>query len=241
MRLSSTITGLADLVWPRRCMACGARVGALLPSDPATAFCPVCADSLMPVVSPRCPRCALPFEGAGTDHLCGECLRDPPMFTAGAALFQYGEAAARAVTRLKYGPTPHLAEVMGRLMLANTALGAVDLVVPVPLHRKRLRRRGFNQSALLARPMAKGLGVPLDGRLAVRTRDTTSQAGLTRDERRKNLNGAFAVQKPGRAAGRRILLVDDVVTTGTTVREVAKCLRRAGARDVFVAAFARAC
>ena len=242
MRFIDTLSGLADLVWPPRCAACGTRVGAFEPADPASGFCPVCATSLMPITSPMCPRCAFPFEGEGGDHLCGECLLDPPAFETARALFQYGEAAAKAVTRLKYGVMPHLAEVMGRMLLpAVSRLGAVDLVVPVPLHRSRLVSRGFNQSALLAQPISRWIAAPLAGNAVVRTRATASQAGLNREDRRKNLRGAFSVPIPGCVAEKRVLVVDDVVTTGTTVRELSRCLMQAGAKSVVVVAFARAC
>ncbi len=236
----SLLHALTDLLWPPRCAACGARMGPA--TDGATlSFCDLCTSSLMPSVSPRCPRCALPFESAGPDHLCLECLKRPPAFASLTAVYQYGAAAADAVLRLKYGRETHLGPLMGRRVSREMA-GAepFDIVMPIPLHPAKLRERGFNQSALIARPVARRLGVPMDTSAMVRVQDTAPQAGLTREERLENVRGAFVVPKAGRVSGRRVLLVDDVVTTATTVREAAKVLRRSGARGVDVAAFARA-
>jgi ComF family protein len=242
MQVLRTIFDLAELLWPSRCVACGAKIPVADSDAPASLFCKLCGESLLPIVSPRCPRCALAFEGRGPDHLCGECLAEAPAFQEAVALFQYGEAAADAVMRLKYGQMPHLAAPLGKALLHGVRqLSPADFVVPVPLHRKRLIHRGFNQSALLARPVARALGLPLKGNIVCRTRETVPQTGLSRDERKKNLLGAFEIRRQRSIAGKRILLIDDVITTGATVRELSRVLVRAGAESVRVAAVARAC
>jgi ComF family protein len=157
------------------------------------------------------------------------------------AAYQYGGPAADAVMRLKYGQKPHIAShLSGVLVSLLDGVGEIDLVVPVPLHVRRLRRRGFNQSALLAAPVAASLGLPLETRAVLRVRDTDAQAGQSRAARCENIKGAFSVVRPSRLAGNRVLLVDDVVTTGTTAREIASVMLRAGAESIVVLAFARA-
>ena len=196
----------------------------------------------MPITGPYCPRCGVAFEGNGPNHLCGECLADPPPFKQAAAAFQYGGAAKDAILRLKYGRVTWIGEHLGR-RLAKTAarLKKVDAVVPIPLHFKRLRTRGFNQSALIAKPIARALGLPLQADVLRRVRDTDPQAGLAKAARAENIHGAFVAQRPLRIRGRRILLVDDVITTGETVKEAARVLSAAGAASVKAIAAARAC
>ena len=241
MVIRQTVAGLADLLWPPRCVACGLR---LVPSNGAeegSSFCDDCSGALVEVSSPMCPRCGLPFEGAGPDHLCGECITSPPAFGQLVAVYQYGGPAADAVMRLKYGKRTHLAKPLGEMIHSVTmAISKVDLVVPVPLHPKRLRKRGFNQSVLLAIPIASALKARLETKSIKRIRDTDPQAGQSRDDRRENIKGAFSVTCKRRFNDKQVLLVDDVVTTGTTVREVAKVIMAAGAASVSVAAFARA-
>jgi len=180
---------------------------------------------------------------------CGLCRRLEPAFARASAYGSYEGGLRELIHLLKYDQVAPAASVLGR-MLAEAiadlepffAQGTV-LVLPVPLHAGKLRRRGFNQAELIARAALKHR--PGEGRLAlhigalVRLRPTQSQIGLTRHQRRENLRGAFAVVKPKDIAGREILLVDDVFTTGTTVSECARVLRRAGASKVWVATVAR--
>lgn len=240
MFIRYVIKSLGDLLWPPRCCACDA-----LLTEPASSshdlFCGECVESLIFNASPKCPRCALPYEGVGPDHLCAECLKTPPPFERAEAVYEYGGAAADVVLRLKYGGMTLPARPMGRLMAdRGRDYGGVDLIVPVPLFPKRLRKRGFNQSALLAREMGRRLRVPVNTSALRRIRDTVPQAGLSREHRLENIRGAFSLRKPASVSGRRILLVDDVVTTGTTVREAARVLTKGGAVSVTVVAFARA-
>jgi ComF family protein len=225
-------------IWPNRCAACGRR----LDTCKDDVFCSICSESLMPISSPCCPLCALPFEGRGPDHCCAECLVQAPAFSAGKAVYQYGEAAAKAVIRLKYGRMTYLAPVLGETMVPLVRrLPTPDVVVPVPLHRKKLRKRGFNQSALIAGHLGRALGCSMATDAIIRQRWTTEQAGLTRAERKANLVGAFALWRVEGIAGKRVLVVDDVMTTGATLREVARVLKLGGAKKVVVVTFARAC
>ncbi len=239
LRLRSELTGLPNLFFPPACPLCGDEFG----SGSAHAFCPACLSDLPPLRSPCCPRCALPYptEG-GTDHLCESCLRDDPPFAWVAALGTYRGLLREAVHRFKYQGAIGLDRPLARLLAKTleerrTAFGP-DLIIPVPLHRNRLRERTFNQSQLLARRLARYWQVPAPANLLIRQRPTSSQQGLKADLRRRNLKGAFAMSR--RLSGEKVLLIDDVMTTGTTARECADTLLAGGAATVAVAVLGRA-
>lgn len=203
-----------------------------------------------------CPICSLPFATAqapGTepaanrgDHHCGPCLQRRPRFRRARACGVYRASATadplrRALQRYKYGRDVTLARPLGALLAAVSAVHAdTDLIVPVPLHLSRLRWRGFNQAQLLARPVSRLTGILVDPHALDRVRATRAQVELRGRERLANVRGAFRVVDRRRVADRRILLVDDVYTTGATVNECAQVLQRAGARSVDVLVLARA-
>ncbi len=229
-----------DLLYPPRCPGCETR-------GEGVGFCPRCAAEAPPVRSPMCSACGVPFAGAGADHLCSRCLTRRPQFDMARSCAVYrstgdtGSTLAAALHRYKYHRDVTLAPVLGDLLAERCPLPPqYDLVLPVPLHLSRLRWRGFNQSLLLARPLARRFGLPLDPFVLLRTRATRPQVHLDETDRRRNITGAFAVRDRGAVRGRRILLVDDVYTTGATVDECARTLRRAGARHIDVLVLARA-
>jgi ComF family protein len=210
---------------------------------------------MRPISGGLCAICGERIEGpyvlAGKDGeiRCGLCRRVEPPYVKAAAYGSYDGGLRELIHLLKYEQVRPAANVLGR-MLAEATAGLQPLfkdstvvVVPVPLHARKRRQRGFNQSELIARGAVKLM--PAENRLEVssevleRCRETQSQIGLSRHQRRQNMRGAFAVAKPEVIAGREILLVDDVFTTGTTVSECARVLRRAGAAKVFVATVAR--
>jgi ComF family protein len=234
------VAALADLVWPRRCAACDRRLPAGVVDPAARAFCSTCADSLLPVSSPRCPSCGLTHGAGLVDHCCTACLADPPAFETARAPYLYGGALADAISRLKYTGATWLADPLGALLASAEPAARPDLVVPVPLHRRRLVERGFNQSALLAARLARRLGAPLEANAIQRVADTPPQARHARHERLAALRGAFAPRSGRRLDGERVLLVDDVVTTTATVRAATRALLKAGAGAVEVASLARA-
>lgn len=236
MALSDLVEATLDLLFPSRCGGCQMLL------DSRTLFCASCGAVAERLGHPRCVVCAVPFEGPGEDHHCGECLAHPPAFETVRAPYLYGGPVARAVCDLKYAGRTDLAVPLGHEMLQTVGVRSIDRVVPVPLHPRRLRARGFNQAALLAEPIAAALGVRFDTTALVRRRETMAQAKLGRAERRLNVRGAFAVpaRSRERVEGERVLVVDDVVTTGETVAACARALRRAGAAEVEVAAVARA-
>jgi ComF family protein len=229
-----------DVIWPRRCAGCGDVLGAAR-VEVDSLFCATCALSVERLEEPCCPVCGVPFSCAGASHVCLDCVRDPPGFAALRAVYLYGGAAAEAVLGFKYRARVDLARGFGEALARVAAeLGPVDRVVPVPLTPRRLRRRGYNQAGLIARVAGRRLGVRFTPEAVARVQEGTPQAGLDRAARLANIRGAFRVTRPDRVRGRRVLLVDDVVTTTATTRELARVLVRAGAAEVVVAALARA-
>jgi ComF family protein len=235
---------LVDLLFPRTCAACGR------PSE--RPFCAACAPLVEELPAWRCPRCADPLPPPpstraampGQPQLappprCPACVRAPAPFSHVLVAWAHGGAVATAVHRLKYQGRREVAGALGGLIAARFAgeLAAADLVAPVPLHPDRRRERGFDQALLLARGVARGAGVKLEPTLLSRTRRTRQQVGLPRAERRANVFGAF-VARP--CEGRRVVLVDDVLTTGATAASAAQAVLDAGAAGVRVLVVARA-
>lgn len=211
---------------PPRCLLCQGAGGPL---------CAPCRADLPWLADKGCPQCALPTPGGDP---CGHCLREPPAFSRTRALFGYAFPVDRLIQRLKYREQLALAPLLGALLAERLPKDLPELWLPMPLHANRLRERGFNQSVEIARELAARSGVPMHPALAARVRDTPPQAGLKREARKKNLRGAFACS--GQIAGLHVGIVDDVMTTGSTLNELAKTLRDAGAREVSCVVVARA-
>lgn len=229
---------MLDFALPPRCPGCGAIVG-----EPDR-FCLDCWRRLAFLGEPCCARCGLPFEfGGGGDALCGACLAEPPPFDRLRAAVAYSEVSRHVALRLKYSGRPGLAGTLAHFMLRHLDPGGESgaLLVPVPLHRWRIWSRGYNQAALIASALARRSGVPAALDLLRRTRATPPLRGLGRSERALAVRGAFALA-PGardRIAGRRIVLVDDVYTSGATASACARTLKRGGAASVEILCWAR--
>jgi ComF family protein len=229
-----------ELLFPARCAACKAP----LEGAPNPWFCQPCWTGLPLYGAGVCDHCGHPIEA---DDLpagwrCGACLKTAPPFARARSLGPYRGTLAEAVRLLKYGDRPGLARALvGRIDLGSAPpdLWDVDIVLPVPLHGRRLRERGYNQSARLALALARCLGHAAPEGVLERTRATRPQVGLKRAERAVNVRGAFRVARGARVAGRRVLLVDDVITTGATIGACARALMAARAARVTVWAAAR--
>lgn len=227
-----------DAVLPPRCLSCGAIVAG------TGAVCPPCWSRLAFVGPPHCVCCGMPFPyDAGEDLRCAACIRTPPAFDRARAALVYDAASRPLLLGFKHGDDTHAAGALARWMAAAAGplLAEADLLLPVPLHRWRLFRRRYNQAALLAHALGRAAGRPVATDLLIRRKRTPSQGGLGRVGRAANVRGAFAVPRRARpsVAGRRLLLVDDVMTTGATVEACARVLRRAGAAHVDVIVVAR--
>ncbi len=236
---------LIDIIYPPRCPICQQ----FLPDRSARGeeggiFCRSCFSDFHRITSPLCPVCGTPFapETQG-DHLCENCLRGQPHYDAIRAPYLYEGALMRAIHQFKYGAKTFLADSLGP-SLARFAEDWVAnseglLTMPVPLHPRRLRERGFNQGLLLARHVARHLKTELDFLSLRRVRYTSPQMGLKKEERRKNVRGAFGLERPEVVRNRTVLLVDDVATTGNTLSECGRVLKRAGCKKVLCLVLAR--
>lgn len=210
------------------CLLCGATSGESL-------LCPACINDLPRLPAEHCPQCALP-----TPHgeRCGRCLTKPPHYDATIACFTYDFPADKLVQSFKYAHRLALGSWFGQQLAASAAACSADLIVPLPLHPLRLRERGFNQALELARPISTAHGWPIDAHTCSRIRHTPAQAELPWRERVKNIRGAFYCA--GDLSGKRIVLVDDVMTTGASLDECARTLKLHGAARVTLLVVARA-
>jgi len=227
---------LLEFFLPRMCLFCGVPVG----EAAQVAVCPECEAQIKWVESPLCTCCGMVFANRdGADRVCGSCQADPPPFARARAAALYDGPVAQAITRFKFSRQLAFLPVMQQWLkrpLCLELVAAADLLTPVPLHPKRIKKRGFNQSLLLARAFP---GAPVAREAVVRTRHTAPQVGLNPKQRQDNVKGAFSVTDPALIKGKHVLLVDDLYTTGATVKECARVLRRAGASRVEVLTVAR--
>lgn len=246
-RITVELRGLAaaflDLCLPRYCEGCGRAISASEPSG----WCPECWEMLPWIRSPLCPRCGRPYLKSPTspDHLCGKCLLAPPLLGWIRSAVAHSGIARDCIHSLKFGGELHRVPPLIPLLAVAAehglpALPFPDFILPVPLHIKRLRQRGFNQSALLARSLGRRIHLPVRFDVLTRKVWTEPQTRLSREDRLINVKGAFSVPRPAAVTEKAILLVDDVFTTGSTLAECAKVLKKAGAAEVYAVTVSRA-
>jgi ComF family protein len=237
---------LIDLIYPPRCAECRSFIVHDSNGDGAACrnICTSCLADFRTLDSPCCTICGRPFASrAGGPHVCETCLRRRPAFDTLGAPYLYEGSLTTVIHRFKYGGRRDLVLSLGPLLSSFARAWApaqkASLVMPVPLHPRRLRERGFNQSKLLAGYGAGDLRTSLDFLSLRRVRYTAPQTGLRKTERRKNVRRAFGLERPERVSGRRVLLVDDVATTGNTLNECARVLLQAKAEKVSALVVAR--
>jgi ComF family protein len=219
---------ILNSVLPGSCLLCGA-------DSPGSLLCPPCAGDLPLLPETICPICA---DQTTHGERCGACLRETPHFEKTLALFRYDFPADRIIHALKYGHQLAVATWSAQKLAERVANAPCDAIIPLPLHPVRLRERGFNQSAEIAKALGARLNVPVDRSNVLRTRATPPQAELPHRARHKNVRGAFECRAD--FTGKRLLLIDDVMTTGATANECARVLKIHGAATVTVAVIARA-
>jgi ComF family protein len=232
---------ITDSVYPRRCILCGEES-----NISQQMWCNGCLDTLIELKTPYCYGCGIPFEPTEhvVQHLCHVCSKGIFHFDAARSIFLFGGQIKEAIHRFKY----HGDVCIGRSLESMISVvnphalfeSPIDLIVPVPLHPKRLRQRGFNQSARFARAISKRYKIELSLRALSRIRETRPQVELKKSERLENVRGAFSVRFPDEVRGRVVLLIDDIMTTGFTASECSKQLKAAGAEKVYVFTLLRA-
>ena len=234
----SILEGIKDLLFPARCQCCDRQ----LQLHQSPLLCASCSSLLAAIVSPLCTCCGIPFPG-GEDHLCSTCLQKVFSFDRARSLFLYREPVSSLLVRFKFSGNLTSFETLS-VLAAQAGPGTLfkepDLVLPVPLHIQRLRSRGFNQSLLLARACFPSWHGKIQTDLLLRHQLTVPQTTLSGRARRNNLKGAFSILRAEQVAGRMVLLVDDVFTTGATLDECTKVLLAADAAQVEAFTLARA-
>lgn len=233
--LKAALRPLVDYALPPRCPGCGV----IIAQDHG--FCLDCWSGMRFLGDPCCARCGVPFDhdmGVGAE--CGACLADPPPFDSARAVLSYGDVARTVALRLKYGRRIGLARLIAGHMARHVDDGGGPrVIVPVPLHRWRIWHRGFNQSALIADHLGRLTGFSVESHALLRVKRTVPLRGMNPRQRDQAVRGAFAMAPRHGLAGRRVLLIDDVHTSGSTAAACARMLKKGGAVDVRLLCWAR--
>ena len=236
--IKTLVRTLQDLCFPPFCLCCESPL-----PDSHLLICAECFSELQFTCSPMCGKCGRVFPGrGGKNHLCSQCISTKVYYNRAISLFVYNKPVSSLIAGLKYSRNTAGLETFTKLLKKSnhvSELDEPDYIIPVPLHPEKLRQRGFNQALLLAASFFSGEKKKIKRRILIKTRQTLSQTGLSGSERRKNLKNAFCIREPSRVVGKKILLVDDVYTTGTTVNECARTIMSAGAVNVDVLTLAR--
>ncbi|RLB01170.1 MAG: ComF family protein [Deltaproteobacteria bacterium] len=254
-----SIEFIFDFLFPSRCPTCDT----LVPEGEDHGFCQKCFPDIKLIEQPICFVCGQPFGIMGNepetdssgikesqvssaqlrDHLCGDCIKKSHSFDLARSATIYRGKIREAIQFFKFSNMPEFSRPLAKIMISNRIVtetfSDLDTIIPVPLHKERLKQRGYNQALLLACEIKKEYALELQGHNLRRTRHTLPQVGLGKKERRKNVKGAFEVHKPEKIRGKKILLVDDVYTTGNTLNECARVLKKAGAKKVTAITVAR--
>jgi len=231
-------SGFISLFLPDKCPFCRTLLDIRGKEIPG--LCPACEEDIQWLLPPCCPRCGRPFPKGSTSHLCSDCLQGKLYYDRGRAAVWYQGVFASAIQRFKYQGEINLAGPLAWFWnKINMEDFSFEAIIPVPLHPARLRERGFNQALLLGRVLGKSQGKPVLPKVLRRIRNTIPQVQLDHSEREKNVRGAFAVRKQREIMDKNLLLIDDVLTTGATVNECARVLKKSGAGEITILTLAR--
>jgi len=227
------IKGIIQQIYPANCVLCG------VASDSIRGLCNNCAGEFR-INNSACIRCALPLPAPSQSQLCGLCLQKTPKYDAAWSAFVYAQPLEWMIHQLKFNGRLSFAKIMSALAMSYLPDldGRPDCIIPVPLHAKRIKKRGFNQALELLKPLAKELVIPIDVKSCFRRIDTSAQTDLNARHRRKNIKNAFVFKNTRKY--RYVVLFDDVITTGSTMGELAKIIKRQGVERVDVWSLARA-
>ncbi|MGD0022161.1 MAG: ComF family protein [Smithellaceae bacterium] len=240
MIINEVLRHISDIIFPPQCISCAA----ILQPLKEKGFCSPCREKVKFLTGSLCPICGMMFfDSPAASHLCGNCLENKPYFSSARAVASYETIILNAIHQFKYGRNLSigalLASFMADFSFPDLEFKDYSLIIPVPLHIKKLRKRGFNQAIILAAAIGKKWQIPVNFSLLKRCKFTLSQTGLDKKERERNIKRAFEVTDRAKVAGRNIILVDDVYTTGATLNECAKILTKAEAQKVAVLTLAR--
>lgn len=240
MSLAEVLNDLSEVIFPPQCLGCAE----IMHPFNGQIFCPACEEKINFITGSICNLCGTTFpDSPAESHLCGDCLEKKPYFSYARAIFKYEDIILNAIHQFKYKNNISTGEILAYFM-AGFSFPDIDftdysLIIPVPLHIRRLRERGFNQSLILARAIGEKQQIPVDFSLLKRHKFTLTQTGSNKKERTQNIKGAFEVSDQKKISGKNIILIDDVYTTGATVNECAKTMIKAGARKVAILTLAR--
>jgi ComF family protein len=240
VNLNEALRDIADVIFPPQCLGCTE----ILQQQSLQAFCETCKEKIRFITGSLCPICGMAFmDSPAPDHLCGNCLESKPSFCLARAVASYETLILDAIHQFKYGRNIStgavLASFMAEFNFPDFDFTDYSLIIPVPLHIRRLRERGFNQALILAKSIGKKYRIPVNFSLLKRRKFTLTQTGLDKKEREKNMKGAFTVIDNAKIEGKNIILIDDVYTTGATINQCTKTLIQAGAGKVAVLTLAR--
>jgi ComF family protein len=240
LSLKQFLDNISAIIFPPQCLACEEIINS--PANPA--FCGHCREKIRFITGSICPVCGKPFwNSPAVSHICGSCLENRPYFIQARAVANFETIIMEAIHRFKYGRNISLGNALGSFMadfhFPDFDFTEYTLLIPVPLHIKRLRERGFNQSLLLAYKLGGKYKLPVNFSLIKRRKATLTQTGLNKTEREENIKGAFVVIDEKKVCDENIILIDDVYTTGATINECAKTLLKTGAQKVAALTLAR--
>lgn len=240
MIIDEVLKNISDIIFPPQCISCSSA----LQLNHEKVFCSACREKINFLTGSLCLLCGITFpDSPSENHLCGNCLGKKPYFSFARAVAGYETIILNAIHQFKYGRDLsigfRLASFMAAFPFPDLDPNDYSLIIPVPLHIKKLRKRGFNQSLILADSLGKKWQIPVKFSLLKRCKFTLTQTGLDRKDRERNIKGAFEVTDRTKIAGRNIILVDDVYTTGATLNECAKMMIKAKAQKVAVLTLAR--